>query len=164
MSTIEEDVLHLTRTGTHTHLTLNRPDKANSLAALLVVALQAAIDTAKQDGTTVLTLRGNGRNFCGGFDLSNLGQRERRHTDPAPDGAGAHAAIALLRTICHHCAGSTAAPSGLASIWPAPVTTGWRLRAHASACRAGAWARPRTRRTAQRVGAERALCSCATRW
>ena len=72
MSTIEEGVLHLTRNGTHTHLTLNRPDKANSLAAPLVVALQAAIDTAKQDGTTVLTLRGNGRNFCGGFDLSNL--------------------------------------------------------------------------------------------
>ena len=46
MSTIEEGVLHLPQRS-HTHLTLNRPDKANSLAAPLVVALQAAIDTAK---------------------------------------------------------------------------------------------------------------------
>ena len=66
-------MLHLERTSTHTHLTLNRPDKANSLAAPLVVALQAAIDTP-QNGTAppLLTLRGNGRNFCGSFDLSNL--------------------------------------------------------------------------------------------
>ena len=65
-------VLEITRNGTHTALTLNRPDKANALAAPLVVALQAAIDTAKADGTTVFTITGNGSNFCGGFDLTEL--------------------------------------------------------------------------------------------
>ena len=66
------DVLEITRNGNHTAVTLNRPDKANALATPLVVALQNAIDTAKSDGTTTFTIQGNGRNFCAGFDLSSL--------------------------------------------------------------------------------------------
>ena len=66
------DVLQITRNGSHTAVTLNRPDKANALATPLVVALQDAIDTAKSDGTTTFTIQGNGRNFCAGFDLSSL--------------------------------------------------------------------------------------------
>ena len=66
------DVLQVVRSGTHTAVTLNRPDKANALAATLVAALQNAIDEAKRDGTTTFTLQGNGRNFCAGFDLSSL--------------------------------------------------------------------------------------------
>jgi len=66
------NVLDITRNGTHTAVTLNRPDKANALVAPLVAALQTAIDCAKNDGTTTFTLQGNGRNFCGGFDLSAL--------------------------------------------------------------------------------------------
>ena len=66
------DVLEITRNGTHTAVTLNRPDKANALTATLVIALQSAIDTAKSDGTTTFTIQGNGRNFCAGFDLSAL--------------------------------------------------------------------------------------------
>ena len=46
-ATTDTDVLRIERSGSHTHLTLNRPDKANSLAAPLVAALQAAIDAAK---------------------------------------------------------------------------------------------------------------------
>ena len=66
------DILEITRNGSHTAVTLNRPDKANALAAPLVVALQNAIDSAKSDGTTTFTIQGNGRNFCAGFDLSSL--------------------------------------------------------------------------------------------
>jgi len=66
------NVLDITRNGTHTAVTLNRPDKANALVAPLVAALQTAIDCAKNDGTTTFTLQGNGSNFCGGFDLSAL--------------------------------------------------------------------------------------------
>ena len=65
-------VLDITRNGTHTAVTLNRPDKANALAVPLVAALQSAVDSAKADGTTVFTIQGNGRNFCAGFDLSSL--------------------------------------------------------------------------------------------
>lgn len=66
------NVLEIVRVGTLTSVTLNRPDKANALAAPLVAALQAAIDTARADGTTAFTIQGNGRNFCAGFDLSSL--------------------------------------------------------------------------------------------
>jgi enoyl-CoA hydratase len=66
------DELEVTRTGTHTNVTLNRADKANALAAPLVAALQRAIDIAKSDGTTTFTVQGKGRNFCGGFDVSSL--------------------------------------------------------------------------------------------
>ena len=66
------DILEITRNGSHTAVTLNRPDKANALAAPLVVALQNAIDSARSDGTTTFTIQGNGRNFCAGFDLSSL--------------------------------------------------------------------------------------------
>ena len=66
------EVLTIARNGTHTSVTLNRPDKANALAATLVAALHAAIHAAINDGTTVFTIQGNGRNFCAGFDLSSL--------------------------------------------------------------------------------------------
>jgi enoyl-CoA hydratase len=66
------DVLQITRDGTHTNVILNRPDKANALAAPLVAALHDAINTANIDGTTTFTIQGNGRNFCAGFDLSSL--------------------------------------------------------------------------------------------
>ena len=66
------NVLQVARNGTHTSVTLNRPDKANALSATLVVALQSVVDTAKSDGTTTFTIQGNGRNFCAGFDLSAL--------------------------------------------------------------------------------------------
>lgn len=55
-------------------LTLNRPEKANSLSATLVDALISAVDTASQDGTYLLILKGSGRMFSGGFDLANLDQ------------------------------------------------------------------------------------------
>ena len=52
-----------------TTLTLNRPDKANALDAGLVDALAAAVAAAQHDGTRLLVLKGNGRNFCAGFDF-----------------------------------------------------------------------------------------------
>ncbi len=55
--------------GAVTTLTLNRPDKANALSAAMVEALAAAVDAAYHDGTRLLMLKGNGRNFCAGFDF-----------------------------------------------------------------------------------------------
>jgi enoyl-CoA hydratase/carnithine racemase len=61
-----------TKTRFTTTLTLNRPDTRNALAPSLVEALLAAIQTATQDGTRLLVLRGEGKLFCAGFDLSDL--------------------------------------------------------------------------------------------
>ncbi|MEM9684534.1 MAG: enoyl-CoA hydratase/isomerase family protein [Pseudomonadota bacterium] len=55
-----------------THVTLNRPDKANALNDEMVAGLQAALDAGATDGTRLLVLRAEGRHFCAGFDLSDL--------------------------------------------------------------------------------------------
>ena len=151
------DVLEVSRSGTRTALTLNRPDKANALAAPLVTALQAAIDVAIDDGTTVFTITGSGSNFCGGFDLSALDVETDETLIPrlldlermlqsiyyAPFATialvhgGAYGAGFDLATACDY---RLAAP-GTRFRMP-----GWRMGLALG-----------TRRTAQRVGAERAF-------
>ena len=150
-------VLEITRSGTHTALTLNRPDKANALAAPLVAALQAAIDAAKTDGTTVFTIAGSGNNFCGGFDLSALENETDETLIPrlldlermlqsiyyAP-----FATIALIH------GGAYGAGFDLAA------ACDYRLAAPGTRFRMPGWRMGLalgTRRTAQRVGAERAF-------
>jgi hypothetical protein len=41
----------------------------NALSATLVEALLAEVDAAYRDGTRLLVLRGNGKNFSAGFDM-----------------------------------------------------------------------------------------------
>lgn len=69
------EVLKISREETATQLVLNRPDKANALSAELVEALLTAVTTASSDGTRLLALRGDGKNFCAGFDFSDLEQQ-----------------------------------------------------------------------------------------
>lgn len=57
------------RDGTTLTLTLNRPEKMNALSATLVEALAREVEAAHHDGTRLLVLRGNGRNFSAGFDF-----------------------------------------------------------------------------------------------
>lgn len=64
--------LQIENTGVVTTLTLNRPDKANALDAGLVEALADCVDAAHHDGTRLLVLKGNGGNFCAGFDFSGF--------------------------------------------------------------------------------------------
>lgn len=58
------------RSGTLLELTLNRPDNANALDPALVEALIAAFTDV--DGVQLCVIRGAGRHFCAGFDLSKL--------------------------------------------------------------------------------------------
>jgi enoyl-CoA hydratase/carnithine racemase len=58
--------------GHVTHLTLNRPQKANALSATLVEALLDAVEYACTDGTRLLILDGGGAHFCAGFDFSDF--------------------------------------------------------------------------------------------
>ena len=64
--------LIIRRAGPLTELTLARPAKANALSAELVEALLDAVAAAGSDGTRLLVLRGEGKNFCAGFDFSDL--------------------------------------------------------------------------------------------
>ncbi len=58
--------------GNAVTLTLNRPEKMNALSASLVDALIAAIDVAEKRDTTLLVIRGEGRNFSAGFDFGGF--------------------------------------------------------------------------------------------
>ncbi len=57
-------------------LTLNRPDSANALSPDLAEGMiQALTDASDQSGPSPVrccVIRGNGRHFCAGFDLSDL--------------------------------------------------------------------------------------------
>lgn len=68
MSAAEPELL-AERRGTTLVFTLNRPGKMNALSAPLVDALLAAINAAYADGTRLVVLRGNGKNFSAGFDM-----------------------------------------------------------------------------------------------
>lgn len=66
------DVLHEIVSDGHWTLVLNRPDKRNALNAEIVEALHDAIDRAHVSQGHSLTLRGEGRSFCAGFDFSGF--------------------------------------------------------------------------------------------
>ncbi|MEY2957707.1 MAG: hypothetical protein RLZZ01_275 [Actinomycetota bacterium] len=57
-----------------TRLTLNRPDRMNTLTVELVDAVHAALDAVDADhGCRAVVLTGAGRAFCAGLDLNGFG-------------------------------------------------------------------------------------------
>ncbi len=71
----ESSVLVVSRDGDILNLTLNRPDQSNALSPPLVESMITALDEAGQNTTDpvrLCVLKGNGLNFCAGFDLSGL--------------------------------------------------------------------------------------------
>jgi enoyl-CoA hydratase len=58
--------------GTITTLTLNRPDRGNALNSELLELLDRAFDDALDRGARLILFRAAGRDFCTGFDLSNV--------------------------------------------------------------------------------------------
>lgn len=70
-------------------ITLDRPDRGNGLTATLVAELARAVELADLDPDVhVVVLAGNGKGFCGGYDLveSAEGQGSMGETD-APAGS-----------------------------------------------------------------------------
>ena len=66
----DERILEIDQQGDLLQLTLNRPSSANALSPELTEALiQALTQTA---GVRLCVIRGAGRHFCAGFDLSDL--------------------------------------------------------------------------------------------
>ncbi|SIQ54060.1 enoyl-CoA hydratase/isomerase family protein [Pseudacidovorax sp. RU35E] len=67
--------LRTVRTGDLLEIWLERPDRGNALSATLVAQLHEAVEQASADPRLrLLVLRGAGRHFCTGFDLSALEQ------------------------------------------------------------------------------------------
>jgi len=67
-----QDAVLVERDGPSATLWLNRPERGNALGPDLVQALEAGLDACLADGARLILLRGKGRHFCTGFDLSDL--------------------------------------------------------------------------------------------
>lgn len=81
----EYKTLIVEQTGRIGWLTLNRPERLNALSDLLLVELGHALDElAAMSEVRVVVLRGAGRAFCAGYDLSpdenEVGRAESRGT------------------------------------------------------------------------------------
>jgi enoyl-CoA hydratase/carnithine racemase len=53
-------------------ITLNRPDRRNSISPRMLDDIDAHLDTVERAGARVLVLRGAGGNFCAGADLRHV--------------------------------------------------------------------------------------------
>jgi enoyl-CoA hydratase len=67
-------LIGIERADTQWIMTLNRPEKLNALSAELVEHLILEVDQATREQVPLLVLRGEGRCFSAGFDMSNVGQ------------------------------------------------------------------------------------------
>lgn len=55
------------------HLTLNAPDRLNALSDAMLAALQAQIDSLKDDSSIrAVVISGAGKGFCGGHDIREM--------------------------------------------------------------------------------------------
>lgn len=62
-------------------ITINRPEKKNSLDDETVQLLAAAINTSSSDGTRVVVLTGSGDAFCSGAELALSNQKQMANFD-----------------------------------------------------------------------------------
>src|SRR5918992_2645581 len=67
------DLLKVTRSGSLTTVTLNRPDSHNALSAALIEELTRCFEELAEDQETrVVMLAGEGRSFCAGADIGYM--------------------------------------------------------------------------------------------
>jgi enoyl-CoA hydratase/carnithine racemase len=90
-----DDLLLREETGGVVRLTLNRPAAFNSLSKALLDALHAALDDIAASPTArVVVLAGNGKAFCAGHDLKEIGGER---TAPAVQALFAHCSAMMLK-------------------------------------------------------------------
>ena len=73
------ETIEFSQQGPVAILTLNRPDKLNSITKTMLDELNAALDDIEgNDSILTLVLNGNGRAFCAGFDLKAGSEAKRK--------------------------------------------------------------------------------------
>jgi enoyl-CoA hydratase len=68
-----------------TWIVLDRPEKANALSNELLDEFSAALDQLATSGRPVIGVRGEGRGFCSGYDIDQVGKTKQ--ADPVADRA-----------------------------------------------------------------------------
>ena len=73
-----QDILDIQQDGGVLRLTMNRPERLNTMNEPLIAALLNYFTAlAARPEVRVVVLRGEGRAFCAGLDLSSMGQADR---------------------------------------------------------------------------------------
>src|SRR5689334_23706613 len=69
-------------------ITLNRPERGNRITRRLVTELEQCVERANLDPAVhVIALAGNGKGFCGGYDLVSNAERPEAGVADAPPGS-----------------------------------------------------------------------------
>jgi enoyl-CoA hydratase len=69
---MSEEVVKYTKSGAIATITLNRPEKANTIRPEMMYGIDDGLRKANMDDEVkVIILEGAGDNFCGGFDFSD---------------------------------------------------------------------------------------------
>ena len=69
------------------YLTLNRPDRANTISLQLMHDVVSAMEQVEADQEyRVVILTGAGKHFCGGADLRDFAERARNGPRAGPSG------------------------------------------------------------------------------
>jgi enoyl-CoA hydratase len=75
-------------TGRIARITLDRPERANAITAAMPRELADCVERANLDpGVHVIALAGNGKGFCGGYDLVQSAEGEGFGEESAPAGS-----------------------------------------------------------------------------
>lgn len=69
--------------GPITWIVLNRPDKANALSTAMLDEFSDALERLAHTGGPILGIRGEGKGFCAGYDLDQVGKPKA--VDPVAD-------------------------------------------------------------------------------
>ncbi len=83
-------------------IVLDSPARANALSNALLDELSDALERLKTEGAPVLGLRGEGRGFCAGFDLGQVGQPIGQEFDPLADRERLHRNLNRFLAIWDH--------------------------------------------------------------
>jgi enoyl-CoA hydratase len=95
MSSSDERVLVSSAHGIRT-VTLNVPDKLNAVDAAMLTSFAEAVEGAAADGERVVVLRGAGRGFCSGADLTGRSAESDSHARRDTGGGSGEVDISTL--------------------------------------------------------------------
>ena len=140
---------------------LDRPDKMNAMSVAMVRELMASLDAAETGGARALLVRGEGRAFCSGRDLSEADPLHEDGEAILRDELNPLIDAASPASRCRRSPRSTAPVSAPASASRSPATSCTRPTTPGSVRRSRAsapsWTAARTRRSSRGVGPHRAL-------
>lgn len=66
--------IRIDHAGNISWIVLNRPDRANALSAAMLEEFSEALEHLKDNGGPVIGIRAEGKGFCAGFDLDQVGK------------------------------------------------------------------------------------------